>query len=118
MTVREFIKENALKNFNAEEQDRDLDLLIRYARAYANGEEGLKQYRGRLISAEIAKKYSIDAQIAIMYNRDIEHEQYEEYQAYRAECKAIVDAKMALRKEELESALAEENNAPNETPIV
>lgn len=117
MTINEYIHKLMREIPNDPEASMTIQAKLSFARAYARGDGGLKQYRGRLISAEIAKKYSIDAQIAVMYNRDIEPEQYEEYQAYRAECKAIVDAKMALRKEELESALAEEKNAPKEMPI-
>ena len=45
-----------------------------------------------IVSALIADKYTIDAQISILYNRDgsEQHEtEYTEYQSWRAYCKSI-----------------------------
>lgn len=51
----------------------------------------LKRYRASLIEALMAKKYTPGAEIALTNDKDIKPEEYAEYQAYRAECKATVD---------------------------
>lgn len=50
--------------------------------------------RGKFVAGLIAKRYSIDDQIAILANRDDTDEHAEElhtFEAYRAECKRQVD---------------------------
>ena len=64
----------------------------------------LKQYRASLIEREIAKRYTLGAEIALTNDKDIKPTEYAEYQAYRAECKDLVDKEMA----ELEAALETE----------
>ena len=59
----------------------------------------------RTDAAEIAKVHDRDAQLAILFNEHIHPEEYEAYQAFRAECKAAVNAKMATLKAELEAIL-------------
>lgn len=75
---------------------------LAYARAYKNGDEALKRYRDRAIAAEIGKTHDKDAQFAILFNKETEPKEYEAYQAFRAECKARVDARMDGYKKELE----------------
>lgn len=79
---------------------------LAYARAYRQGEDALKRYRDKAIAAEIGKVHDKDAQIAILANEHIYPEEYEAYQAFRAECKAKVDADIATLRAELEAALA------------
>ena len=74
-----------------------------YARAYKNGT--LANFRDRAIEREIGKTYSIGAQIAILYNRDKHPGEYTTYQTYRADCKAKVDAEMAMLYTELEAII-------------
>ena len=83
----------------------DARVKIAYARAYMKGEEGLNSYRDRAIAAKIGKTYNQDAQLAILFNKDIHPDEYEAYQAFRAECKVAVDAEMKTLKEELEAIL-------------
>ena len=64
----------------------------------------LKQYRASLIEAEIGKRYTIGAEIALTNDKDIKPTEYAEYQAYRAECKAKVDEEL----EKLEAQIREE----------
>ena len=64
----------------------------------------LKPYRASLIEAEIGKRYTIGAEIALTNDKTTKPTEYAEYQAYRAECKALVDKEMA----ELETALETE----------
>lgn len=51
----------------------------------------LKRYRDSLIEIEMGKKYTPGAEIALINDKDIKPDEYAEYQAYRAECKAKVD---------------------------
>lgn len=83
----------------------ELSNKIGFISAYINGEKAIKRYRDRAISAEIGKTHDKDAQLAILFNKEAEPEEYEAYQALRAECKARVDAKMAKLKAELEATL-------------
>lgn len=83
----------------------DARTKLAYARAYMQGEEGLNRYRDRAIAAKISKTYNQDAQLAILFNKDTHPDEYEAYQAFRAECKVAVDAEMKTLKEELEAIL-------------
>lgn len=80
-----------------------LQLKLDYARAYAKGT--LSRYRDLAIEREIGKTYSEGAQIAILFNKDAHPEEYEAYQAFRAECKAKVDSEMANLAADIQSAL-------------
>lgn len=80
-----------------------LQIKLDYARAYAKGT--LATFRDRAIEREIGKTYTVGAQIATLYNRDVHPDEYEAYQRYRAECKSKVDADMATLATELEAAL-------------
>ena len=52
----------------------------------------LERYRGLLIAEELnALGYDINYQIAIGFDKDTKPEEYNAYQAIRAQCKARVD---------------------------
>ena len=59
----------------------------------------LSQYRASLIEREIAKRYSLGAEIALTNDKESKPTEYAEYQAYRAECKAKVDAEIKALEE-------------------
>ena len=82
-----------------------LNIKMRYAIAYRQGGDALKVFRDGFIEREIAKKYTIGAEIALTNDRESKPEEYAAYQEYRIACKAKVDAKLAELKEELEAAL-------------
>ena len=105
MNIKAYIY-NLNKQFREHTAPADARVKVSYARAYMNGEEGLERYRDRAIAAKIAKTYNQDAQLAILFNKEIHPDEYEAYQAFRVECKAAVDAEMATLKAELEEALA------------
>lgn len=86
----------------------ELARRIAYARAYMQGEEGLKRYRDRAISTEIGKTYDKDAQLALLFNKETEPVEYATYQAFRTECKAKVDAEIRLLRAELEAEIETE----------
>ena len=65
---------------------------VKYELAKANGT--IELLRGDMISALIRKRYPLSAQIAILMDRDAKPGEYEAYQAFRAECKANVDAEI------------------------
>lgn len=74
---------------------------VEYASAYDRGECALKLYRNKEIEREIGRKYSEGAQIAILYNKDSDPDEYAAYQIFRAECKAKVDLHIAELHAEL-----------------
>lgn len=78
---------------------------LAYARAYMQGEVALEKYRDRAVAREIGKTHNADAQLAILFNKDIHPEEYEAYQAFRIECKAKVDAELEARRAELEEII-------------
>ena len=61
--------------------------------AYKNG--SLEVIKNNMIEHEIAKKYSIGTQIAILRQSENKPEDYTEFNAYAEECKASVKAKIA-----------------------
>lgn len=58
--------------------------------AYKNGL--LEEVRNNMIEAEIAKKYSIGTQIAILRQSTAKAEEYAEFNAYAEACKNLVKA--------------------------
>lgn len=64
-----------------------------YEQAKANGK--LEQLRGDMISKRIGRKYPLSAQIAILMDRESKPSEWQEYQRYRAQIKAEVDAILA-----------------------
>lgn len=61
--------------------------------AYKNGL--LEEVRNNMIEAEIAKKYSIGTQIAILRQANTKPSEYEEFTAYAEQCKVSVKEKIA-----------------------
>jgi hypothetical protein len=76
---------------------------IDFARAYRNGT--IEAYRSRAIEREIGVKFSQGAQLAILFNKDTRPLEYADYQAFRAECKLKVDAKIAAMSAEISKTL-------------
>lgn len=70
-----------------------MDFKTKYFLAVKNGRA--EQFRGDEISRRIAKKYPLSAQIALLMDKDAKPDEFAEYQAYRAKCKAEVDAEIA-----------------------
>ncbi len=64
----------------------------KYIISKKNGLE--ERFRGDEISRRIAKKYPLSAQIALLMDKDEKTEEWEQYQAFRAEIKAEVDAEL------------------------
>lgn len=64
----------------------------KYFIAKKNGLE--ERFRGDEISRRIAKKYPLSAQIALLMDKDEKPEEWEQYQTFRAEIKAEVDAEL------------------------
>ena len=54
----------------------------------------LERFRGDEISWRIAKKYPLSAQIALLMDKDIKYGEWCDYQAFRAQVKADVDAEI------------------------
>ena len=61
--------------------------------AYKNGL--LEEVRNNMIEAEIAKKYSIGTQIAILRQSTLKEEEYLAFNLYAEQCKTIVKEKIA-----------------------
>lgn len=61
--------------------------------AYKNGL--LEDIRNNMIEAEIAKKYSIGAQIAILRQSTLKQEEYLEFNLYAEQCKTAVKERIA-----------------------
>lgn len=61
--------------------------------AYKNGL--LEEVRNNMIEAEIAKKYSIGTQIAILRQSTLKEEEYLEFNLYAEQCKTAVKEKIA-----------------------
>ncbi len=51
----------------------------------------LDRFRGDEISRRIAKEYPLSAQIALLMDKELKHEEWEKYQSFRAEIKFDVD---------------------------
>ena len=104
MNIKAYIH-NLAKQMRERTAPEDAHTKLAYARAYMQGEVGINRYRDRAIAAKIGKTYNQDAQLAILFNKDIHPDEYEAYQAFRVECKAKVDSEMKTLKEELEAIL-------------
>ena len=74
--------------------DRDKYLL-----ANANGL--IDRFRGDEISRRIAKQYPLSAQIALLMDKDLKTEKWEEYQDFRAKVKAEVDEELKALEDSL-----------------
>lgn len=61
--------------------------------AYKNGL--LEEVRNNMIEAEIAKKYSIGTQIAILRQSTLKEEEYLAFNLYAEQCKTVVKEKIA-----------------------
>lgn len=61
--------------------------------AYKNGVLGT--IKDAMIEAEIAKKYSMGAQIAILRQGETKPEEYEAFNAYAEECKTKIKTELA-----------------------
>ena len=72
---------------------------IKYQLSRASGT--LDILRGDEISRLIRAKYPLSAQIAILMDRDTKPAEFAAYQAFRAECKAKVDAELARLESEV-----------------
>lgn len=70
-----------------------------YEHSKANGT--LELIRGDEISRLIRTRYPLSAQIAILMDRDTKPAEFAAYQAFRAECKAKVDAELARLETEV-----------------
>ena len=71
----------------------------------------LEQLRGDLISTRISAKYPLSAQIALLMDKDTKATEFAEYQAFRANVKAQVDALLdALENEKPEAEVDYENS--------
>ena len=81
--------------------------MLSYARAVAKGPEAVKTYRDGLVAKEINKEVNRDTQIAILFNKDTEPEEYQKYQELRITCKARVDEKLATLQTKLDKILEE-----------
>lgn len=60
----------------------------------AKKNDDLDRFRGDEISRRIAKKYPLSAQIALLMDKDLKYTEWCEYQAFRAQVKADVDAEI------------------------
>lgn len=105
MTINEYIAH--LERVATEELTDEFDGIYLFAKAYAKGEDGIKKYRASAIASKIGETYNQDTQLAILFNRDTHPDEYEAYQAFRTECKALVDIEIESLKNELEKALKE-----------
>ena len=70
-----------------------------YEQSKASGT--LELIRGDEISRLIRARYPLSAQIAILMDRDTKPAEFEAYQAFRADCKAKVDAELAELEREV-----------------
>ena len=61
--------------------------------AYKNGL--LEEVKNNMVEYEIAKKYSIGAQIAILRQSTLKQEEYLEFNLYAEQCKTAVKEKIA-----------------------
>lgn len=60
----------------------------------------LERLRGDEISRRIAREYPLSAQIALLMDRDIKVDEWEEYQVFRNSIKAEVDIEIKALNEE------------------
>lgn len=63
---------------------------------HAKKNNSLERYRGDEISRRIALRYPMSAQIAIVADRDDKPYEFQEFQAFRKQVKAEVDAEIML----------------------
>ncbi len=84
--------------------DTEVRRKFEYAKAYVaeDRETALVKLRSKWIAEEIGKTYDRDAQLAILFNKDIHPEEYEAYQSHRALCKSFVDSVLQKLREEIE----------------
>lgn len=104
MNIKQYVY-NLSKQIREGERSPEAREKLAYARAYMQGEAALEKYRDSAIAREIGKTYNSDAQLAILFNKDIHPEEYEAYQTFRTECKAKVDAELEAKKAELEEII-------------
>ena len=109
MTINQYIENlrSTLPSRPSRQDWNKVEPMLSYARAIAKGEDALKAYRSKLIAKEINTEVNRDTQIAIMFNRDIEPEEYQKYQDFRAACKAKVDDYLANLQATLDKILKE-----------
>ena len=109
MTIYQYI--HALRTTISDRPTRKewatVEPMLSYARAVAKGPEAVKTYRDSLVAKEINKEVDRDTQIAIMFNKDSNPEEYQNYQELRVECKTRVDDRLATLQAELDKILKE-----------
>lgn len=114
MTIEKYIEKLSKSIRECRRKNRKIDagtlLKLRFAIAYTEGDKAIDELRDKRIAKEITAKYSIDDQIAIMFNSASKPTKYAEYQEFRCACKVKVDAEMAT----LKSNLIEYLNEPME----
>ncbi len=70
-----------------------MDFKQRYLIAKENGLE--ERCRGDEISRRIAVKYPLNAQIALLMDKDLKYVEWADYQAFRYQIKTEVDSEIA-----------------------
>ena len=107
MTIKRYIYNlsKAMRETSDATEKEALGIKMRYAVAYNQGEAALNSFRDRYIEAEMKKKYTLGAEIALTNDKDIKPNEYAAYQAYRVACKTKVDADIAMLEAEISAAL-------------
>ena len=76
-------------------------MITRQVYEQSKASDTLELIRGDEISRLIRARYPLSAQIAILMDRDTKPAEFAAYQAFRAECKAKVDAELARLESEV-----------------
>lgn len=76
-----------------------MDFKTKYRLAKANGLE--ERCRGDEISFRISEKYPLNAQIALLMDKDLKYYEWVEYQAFRQQVKDEVDAEIQTFENEI-----------------
>ena len=93
----------ALRKDLREKPLRERKKLYRELSFYVQLQNGdTSEWRRAEIEKLMAKRYTTGAEIAILADKDTKPVAYAKHQAYRAECKATVDADIVRLKAEVE----------------
>lgn len=79
-----------------------MDFKTKYILAKENGLE--ERCRGDEISFRISEKYPLNAQIALLMDKDLKYDEWVEYQSYRQSVKDEVNAEIAQFEYEIHGA--------------
>ena len=84
----------------ADEIDQWEEITVEEAEEELRAAENDERYR-RMVSDGIRRRYDLDAELAILRQRDDKPEEFAAYSAYAAECKAVAKAEINAESDDI-----------------